>query len=299
MIFAAIDIGSNAIRMLFATIFENDKGRLFPVRTTFMRMPVRLGDDVFLNKEIAPEREQKLLDVLAGFKVLMNANEVVAYEAVATSAMREAANSEQVIARIEKELDIRVRIIDGQEEAAIIRKAGEVSVSGAYPITLFIDVGGGSTEISAQKNGQFLKSRSFNLGTLRLLSGKTDPQEWTHLHDWLMQFEAYFGQIECVGSGGNINKITNLFGNRGKKLITLKQLKKAHEKLSKLNVSERMKTYRLRSDRADVILPASEIFLRIIETTKSDHILAPKIGLADGMILDLYKKYQQNHENLH
>jgi exopolyphosphatase/guanosine-5'-triphosphate,3'-diphosphate pyrophosphatase len=295
MIFASIDIGSNAIRLLFANIFENDKGLLTPVRTAFIRIPIRLGGDVFLTGKISLEREQKLLKTLAAFKTLIDVNDAVACEAVATSAMREAANGAQIITRIEKELKLHVRIIDGQEEAEIIREAGEVNTNSAFPMTMFVDVGGGSTEISVQKGSTFVNSQSFNLGTLRLLSETTDPEEWTRLHDWLMQFKPYFGQIECVGSGGNINKIAKLFGDKEKKIISLKQFENAYKNLSKLNVLERMRVYNLRADRADVIVPASEIYLKIMETIQSKHILAPKIGLADGLVINLYKNYHKQH----
>ena len=293
MTFAAIDIGSNAVRLLFANIFDSDKGILPPVRTAFIRVPIRLGSDVFLREQIALEREQKLLKALTAFKILIDINEVVAYQAVATSAMREATNGAQIITRIEKELGILIRVIDGKEEAKIIREVGNISMNSAYPMTLFVDVGGGSTEISAQKNGQFINSQSFSLGTLRLLSGKTDPQEWQRLHDWLMQFEDYFGDMECVGSGGNINKITKDFGDKESRTISLKKLKKLHENLSKLSVTERMKTYNLRVDRADVIVPASEIYLRIMEIIDADYIIAPKIGLGDGLIVNMYKDYKK------
>ncbi len=295
MTFASIDIGSNAMRLLFANIFENSKGALTPVRTAFIRVPIRLGGDVFSTGQISPEREQKLLKTLTAFKTLIDVNDAVAYEAVATSAMREAANGAQIIMRIEKELNLHVRIINGQEEAEIIREVGEISTSNAFPMTMLIDVGGGSTEISILKNNTFINSQSFNIGTLRLLNECVDPEEWTRLHEWLMQFEPDFGQIECVGSGGNINKITKLFGDKEQKTITFKQLEKAYKNLAKLNVQERMEAYNLRSDRADVIVPASDIFLQIMKTVKSGHIIAPKFGLADGLVLNLYKHYQNQH----
>jgi exopolyphosphatase/guanosine-5'-triphosphate,3'-diphosphate pyrophosphatase len=300
MTFASIDIGSNAIRLLFAGIIENEKNVPTLVRTAFMRIPIRLGSDVFLTGEIDSEREQKLLKTLTAFKILIDVNDAVnSYEAVATSAMREASNGAQIITRIEKELGIRVRIIGGKEEADIIREAGEISTNSTFPMTMFVDVGGGSTEISVQKNGQFINSHSFCLGTLRTLSGKTDPHEWTRLHDWLMQFNDHFGEIECVGSGGNINKIAKLFGDKETKSITLKQFEKSYKKLSEMSVEERMKTYNLRVDRADVIVPASEIYLQIMKTIKSNYILAPKIGLADGLIVNMYKKMKKQHENLY
>ena len=296
MTFASIDIGSNAIRLLFASIFENDDGVLSPVKTAFIRMPIRLGGDVFSKGKIDDDREQKLLKALAAFKILIDINEAVEYDAVATSAMREASNGAQIITRIEKELGIRVRIVDGQEEAKTIREAGEISINSSSPMTMFVDVGGGSTEISVQKNGHLINAESFNLGTLRLLNKKVDAEEWVRLHDWLMQFKEYFGEIECVGSGGNINKITKIFGKN--KALKLKHLEKAYKKLSEMSVKKRMDAYNLRADRADVIVPASEIFLQILKTIGSDHVVVPKIGLADGLIVNMYKKHQQHNENL-
>ena len=183
MIFASIDIGSNAIRLLFARVFEDDRGLLTPSRTAFIRVPIRLGGDVFSQGVISPEREQRLLKTLGAFQILIEVNDAVAYAAVATSAMREASNGAQIITRIEKELGLHVRIIDGQEEAEIIRKAGEVSARSSLPMTMLVDVGGGSTEISVQKDNRFINSQSFNLGTLRLLSGNSYAEEWARLND--------------------------------------------------------------------------------------------------------------------
>jgi len=295
MTFASIDIGSNAIRLLFASVFGNEKNILSPMKTAFIRVPIRLGSDVFLNGEIALDREQRLLKTLTAFKILIDVNKAVAYEAVATSAMREASNGAQIITRIEKEIGLNVRIIDGKEEAEIIHRAGEISANSAFPMTMFVDVGGGSTEISVQKHGQFINSESFSLGTLRLLSGKTDPKEWERLHNWLMQFEDFFGEIECVGSGGNINKIAKLFGDKEKKIIKIKQFEKIYKSLSGMSVAERMHTYNLRADRADVIVPASEIFLQIMKTINANSIVAPKIGLTDGLVVNMYKRYQSEH----
>lgn len=292
MIFASIDIGSNALRLLFTNIFENEKGNLSSLRTAFIRVPIRLGGDVFACGQISPEREQKLIKSLAAFKALIEVNEAIDYEAVATSAMREAANGQQIIERIEKELGIRIRIIDGQEEAKIIRAAGEISADPSFPVTMMIDVGGGSTEISVMKNNHFVNSQSFNIGTLRLLNKNVDPGEWNRMHDWLLLFKPYFGQIQCIGSGGNINKITKQFGDRNEKIISFKQLKQAYSCLSPISVEKRMEIYNFRADRADVIVPAIEIYINILQTIKASHILAPKIGLADGLVLDLYRKHK-------
>jgi exopolyphosphatase/guanosine-5'-triphosphate,3'-diphosphate pyrophosphatase len=251
-----------------------------------------LGSDVFSTGEISPERTEKLLKAVNVFKILVDVNDVVAFDAVATSAMREASNSAEIIAQIENQYGIRIRIISGQEEAKIIREAGEIKTDSAFPMRMFIDVGGGSTEISVMKDNVFVNSQSFNIGTLRILSEKVDPDEWERLNRWLMQFQPYFGQIECVGSGGNINKITKQFGDKETKSISYKLFDKAYKNLARLSVKERMDSYNLRADRADVIVPASDIYLRIMKTIEAQYILAPKFGLADGLIVDLYKTYQ-------
>ncbi len=265
MIFASIDIGSNAMRLLFSNIFETEHGDITSMRTAFLRVPIRLGGDVFACGRILPDREEKLIKSLAAFKALIEVNEAVAYEAVATSAMREASNGAQIIEHIEKELNLRVRIIDGQEEAEIIRTACEIGTDPEFPVTMMIDVGGGSTEISVIKNDILVNSESFNLGTLRVLNKNVDPEEWMRLYEWLIQFVPDFGQIQCVGSGGNINKIAKQFGNRDKKIISFKQLERAYTNLAPLSVEKRMELYGFRADRADVIVPALEIYLNILK----------------------------------
>jgi len=291
MIFAAIDIGSNAVRLLFANAFTRDE-KVHVEKATLIRIPIRLGKDVYKNNTISTKRANNLLKTLKAFKLLIDVYKPINFAACATAAMREATNGPELLKQISKETGISVRIIDGLEEAKIIR-----SISGFEPpegktLTMYADLGGGSTEISVLDKDRVIDARSFKIGTIRLLNNKVDQESWDEMKDWLSQFKENFGKINIIGSGGNINKIAKLYGNVSNNTISYKQLENARLHLKSFSLEERIEQLGLRPDRADVIVPASEVYLFIARITKSDSILAPKIGLADGLVYQQYLAYK-------
>jgi len=290
MLFASIDIGSNAVRLLFANVFENKK-RASADKASLIRIPIRLGLDVFNDGRISDEKADNLVKTLQAFKLMLEVYNPVAFTACATAAMREASNSEQILARVYNETGMEVRIIDGQEEAGIISALNSISINKQFGTTMYVDVGGGSTEISVMAGERFINSASFSIGTLRLLCQKVDQSEWNKMEEWLKPYQLKPGQINVVGSGGNINKLTKLYGSTVNNTITLNELEYAFDHLGKMTMQERIETMGLRPDRADVIVPASDIFVRILKWAHQDYVIAPKIGLADGLVLRLFHEY--------
>lgn len=257
MLLAAIDIGSNAVRLFFSHVFEKD-GQIVAEQTSLTRVPIRLGEDVFNTGKISDEKIQNLLKTMQAFKLLIEVAAPVAIRACATSAMREAANKEQVVALIHKQTAIPVHIIQGKEEAELISLgfAGDQK----YPLSLCIDVGGGSTDISLLSGQGVEHSESFKIGTVRMLNQKVPAGEWEQMQRWLWQFRHLFREITCVGTGGNINTIGRLYGNPARKTLSLPQLDHAIEHLQSFTMARRMEVLGLRPDRADVIVPAAHIF---------------------------------------
>ncbi len=292
MIFAAIDIGSNAARLLFANVFDN-KGKIYLDKATLVRIPTRLGKDVYSDKKITKHRADNLIKTISAFKLLIDVYKPVAYAACATAAMREAVNGDDVLARLSNEAGVDVRLVDGIEEANIIRQTNKIEFNQSHALSMYIDVGGGSTEISVLQNDVVLGVTSFKIGTLRLLSEKVKQSEWERLTNWLMQYEKDFGKINVVGSGGNINKINKIYGNPNNYTLKTSELKHAHKHLKSFTLEERMNKLGLRPDRADVIVPAAKIFLVIIKLIEVDSMLVPKIGFADGLIYKLYEDYKK------
>ncbi len=293
MIFAAIDIGSNAVRLLFANAFESTAG-IHVEKATLIRIPIRLGKDVYKSNTISKKRAGNLIKTLKAFSLLIDVYKPVAFDACATAAMREATNGGELMKKIQKETGIRVRIIDGLEEAEIIRNAEAFPSTPGRPYQMFVDLGGGSTEISLLADDKVIDARSFKIGTLRLTSKKVPPGEWEAMEAWLKKFSDDFGKITVIGSGGNINKIAKLYGRSEDKILTYQNLQYAYNHLKSYSLQERIEVMGLRPDRADVIVPAARVFLLITKTIQAGEILVPKIGLADGLIHRLYETHRDS-----
>jgi exopolyphosphatase/guanosine-5'-triphosphate,3'-diphosphate pyrophosphatase len=294
MIFASIDIGSNAARLLFANVFE-DKKKIFVEKATLVRIPTRLGEDVYSIGKISSDKAENLIKTLNAFKLLIEVYHPLDWDACATAAMREASNGPEILHRIKAETGIELRTIDGIEEANLIRRTNKIGFIHPHNFSIYIDVGGGSTEISIQKNEDILDVKSFKIGTLRLLSDKVEKSEWKSLNKWLNKYSDFFGRIRVVGSGGNINKLQRLFGSQDSFIMTYDQLNYAYKFLKEYSLLERIEKLGLRPDRADVIVPAAKIFLFILKTINASSLTVPRIGLADGLVYQLYEKYKSNN----
>lgn len=292
MLFASIDIGSNAVRLLFANAFEKNN-MVFVEKATLVRIPVRLGKDVYKKGKISKARIGALITTLKAFKLLIDVYKPVSYLACATAAMREAENGVQIIKKIKKEIGLTIDIIDGVEEANLIKNTSRLPVDDPGNPVMFIDVGGGSTDMSLVVNNEVKEVRSFKIGTIRLLEDKVQKSEWKELKKWIKHVAKTHSAINLVGSGGNINKITKLFGEPFKMNLSFEQLLSAQNILKGMSVEERMEHFGLRLDRADVILPAADIFAFIMQEMKSSKIFVPKIGLADGLIYKMYVNFRQ------
>ena len=277
--YAAIDIGSNAVRLLIKCVNEENAPELMS-KVQLIRIPLRLGEDAFTMGVISAEKEKKLIRLMKAYKQLMKIYDVVDYRACATSAMRDARNGK----------DIRVDIIDGQEEAHIVYDNHIEQLFASGQNYLYVDVGGGSTEINLISNGELKNSRSYNIGTVRMLSGMVKEEEKEALRTDLIGLAAEYAPISIIGSGGNINKLFRLADKKDKKasLLPVESLREIYEALQALPAEQRIKQYKLKPDRADVIVPAAEIFLEVATNVKATGIIVPTIGLSDGIIDSLY-----------
>ncbi|NTW23150.1 MAG: exopolyphosphatase [Lentimicrobium sp.] len=293
MLFSSIDIGSNAVRLLFANVYESKAGPVTE-KASLIRIPIRLGMDVFNNGRISDQKADDLVNTMKAFKLLIDVYKPLGYRVAATSAMREASNNEEVMARVKQEAGLEIGIIDGIEEANIISSLSNVFVNKNFSKTIYVDVGGGSTEISVLDGARFVTSNSFRIGTIRLLADKVEETEWEVMRKWLNQFKADFGRMNCIGSGGNINKITKMYGYPINNMVNFDQLQYAYKQLNSMPLDLRIERMGLRPDRADVIVPAARIFIKILKWTDINVIIAPKIGLADGLVLLQYKEMKES-----
>jgi len=288
MIFAAVDVGSNAVRLLISDVYEKGDGAIVAEKTSLVRVPIRLGEDTFVRGIISDEKRGLLSHALHAFSNLFQVYRPVSYAACATSALREAENGAEVAAYVSRQSGIEIDIIDGKTEALIVGKGFDSHLGDTEDIYLFADVGGGSTDLSVSYRGNILELRSFKLGTVRILNNYDETAEWGALKAYLKELDEKFRKKVLVGSGGNINKISKLFGTKGSKELTYKEIDYGIRQLENMSMDERIAKFGLRHDRADVIVPAGTIFLTIMKHLHASRILVPRIGLVDGMIRALY-----------
>lgn len=288
--YAAIDIGSNAVRLLIKHVEEDSNGVPHFSKVLLLRIPLRLGFDVFAMGKISEQKEKNLIRLMKSYRHIMKIYDVDSYRACATSAMRDAANGMQIIKYIRKKTDIKIDIIDGQEEARMIYNNHIEQLEDRTGNYMYVDVGGGSTEINLLSQGELVCSRSYNIGTVRILNQAVKDSEWQRLKDDMATLALSYSQINIIGSGGNINKLYRLADKKDKKQkrMTVDTLRQLYDSLKVLTVEERMEQYGLKPDRADVIVPAGTIFLTIADLIQAAFIYVPVIGLSDGIIDNLY-----------
>lgn len=292
MKFGAIDIGSNAVRLLIARVEEFEDGRKSVDKLSFYRVPVRLGADVFSDGNISESKAKHLVKTMKAFWYLMDVQGVEWFHAYATSAMREAANMESVIKKVHKGANIRIEAISGDREAELIFSNFSMAVVDNANDYLYIDVGGGSTELTLIREGERIKSKSFQLGTVRHLAGRIPDGEWAAVDEFVSNLQSESRSLIAIGTGGNANRLQRLALTPRDEAIPKKQLQNVADELAALSVEDRQAKYHLRPDRADVIVPAAEIYLRIMDLSGSSHMLVPKVGLVDGMILEIHDQWK-------
>jgi exopolyphosphatase/guanosine-5'-triphosphate,3'-diphosphate pyrophosphatase len=286
--YAAIDIGSNAIRLLIANIIEQENGPTLFRKNALVRVPIRLGEDVFINGEISAKNQERMEDAMKAFRLLMNAHQVLEYRACATSAMRDARNGFAFAKALKKKTNITIDIIDGEEEAKIIAATDLNSFIKEDRTYIYVDVGGGSTEITIYHMGNMIASRSFKIGTVRLLNDLVSQEDWDIMQKWIALKCANYDHIDLIGSGGNINKVFKLSAKKPGKTLSYLFLTQLYKELQNMSYDERIIKLELNPDRADVIIPALRIYLQAMKSSKAKQIIVPKIGLADGIIKSLY-----------
>jgi len=290
MKFGAIDIGSNAVRLLITNVFETETGPVFK-KSSLVRVPIRLGEDVFMNGFISEEKQRKMVQTMGAFKLLLDVHGVFSYRACATSAMRNATNGEELVEEISEKSEIDIEIIQGKKEADIIfSNHFEEHLFGDRSY-LYIDVGGGSTELTIFSNNKPVASRSFRIGTIRLLNNKVEAEYWEKLLKWVEENTKGLGKLDGIGSGGNINKLYKMAEVTGGEPLRYKQLKELHVMLREMSYEDRVIKLGLNADRADVIVPACEIFRAIMKRAKIKDMIVPQFGLSDGITRLLYEDY--------
>lgn len=293
---AAIDIGSNAVRMLICYIIPSGKKYIFQ-KNSYLRLPIRLGEDSFKDGIISKSKIHKLSDAILSFKYIMNVHDVEYYQIYATSALRESKNSKEVILEIKKTTGLKINLISGLKEAKIISKGNSLEKLQFNRSFLYVDVGGGSTEYSILRRGEEKKSKSFKIGTVRLLNNLVDDKLFIDIKYWLGTYLDDQDKIKLFATGGNINKIQSMTGSKIGKPISYLSLKDLYNNLTKYNYQERMVKFDLNPDRADVIIPALKIFITTMESVGSNKLFVPKVGLVDGMINEIFHKNNGNKLN--
>ena len=285
---AAIDIGSNAIRFQVSTVLDNSAAVLFK-KLEYVRFPLRLGHDVFTTGRISQQSQGKFKKLMKAYKLLLELFEVQDYMFCATSAMREAENGQNLADEVLEELGITIHIIDGIREAELINRAIHSYLTDKT--YLHIDVGGGSTELNLYTGGKKIKTRSFKIGSVRILERNDSPQMWQEMEQWIReQVKKEYGKVTAVGTGGNISKIFELAQLRPGKIMSINRIRQLRKMIGNLSLEERIYKLQMNPDRADVIIPATDIYTRVMEWAHASSILVPDVGLKDGMMMLMFEK---------
>ena len=292
MILAAIDIGSNAARLLISDVLPYKDGTVDYTKLNLLRIPLRLGFDVFETGVIPEEKAKMVIDTMKIYQQLMDLYKVEHYRACATSAMRDARNGTEIIQQVKAETGIEIEIISGSEEANVIYETHIAENIDSQDAFLYIDVGGGSTELTMFHRGHIVFKESFNIGTIRLLNGLVTDAQLDHFKWFVKTHTREISNIKAIGSGGNINKVFSLSKTKEERPLKLELLRDYYKELSAATIEERMHLYNIRRDRADVIVPALQIYTSVMRWAGAQEIYVPKIGLADGLIRMLYSKYK-------
>lgn len=290
--FASVDIGSNAVRLFFCYVFETSHGAVFK-KASLVRLPIRLGTDSFHKKDIDQQKIEGLVNAMHAFKHLCKAYNVISYRACATSAMRDAPNGSLVSDKVFEETGVRIELIDGETEASLIFEnhiAEKIDTDRAF---VYMDVGGGSTEFTVFDQGEKQIARSFNVGTIRLKDDLVKHSTWVDLKSWLSEVKKNYAPQIIIGSGGNINTLFKLSGLRDMQPLSKRRIMQWLDTLKDLSFDEKISELALRPDRADVIVPATELFLLAMNQSGCDEVIVPKVGLVDGMVQQLYKEYKR------
>jgi len=289
--FAAIDVGSNAMRLFFCRVLENGHGPTF-IKESMIRMPLRLGHDAFTQNIISDETCNKFVNTMHGFNSLIHAYDPISFKACATEAMRQATNGLDLVTRVKEETGINLNIITGKEEADIIISTHIDRYLQTDQHCLYVDVGGGSTELTIIKNKKTLFSKSFSIGSVRLLEGQVIEDDWRMMKKWISDKTSTVTNIQSIGSGGNINKILTLLEKSKGKSVTVQEIKSIIKKIKPFSIHDRIVKLELRPDRADVIVHAGKIYLKCMKWSRANNMIVPQVGLADGIISQLYADFR-------
>jgi exopolyphosphatase/guanosine-5'-triphosphate,3'-diphosphate pyrophosphatase len=286
---AAIDIGSDAMRFQVSTVLANDKTHPVFKKLEYVRFPLRLGHDVFTTNRISDKSVEKFKKLMRTYKLLIELYEVDDYMFCATSAMRESENGPQLVQEVKDEIGVTINIIDGNLEAEITNRA--ISSFLTDKTYLHIDVGGGSTELNLYVDGKKIRTRSFKIGSVRVLEGNDSPVIWKDMESWVKEnVKKSFGKVTAVGTGGNISKIFELAHKKAGTTISLKKVKEIRKMVESFSLEDRIYKLQMNPDRADVIIPASDIYMKVMEWAHAQSILVPEVGLKDGIMLHLYEQ---------
>ncbi|HEX5002084.1 MAG TPA: exopolyphosphatase [Bacteroidia bacterium] len=289
--FAAVDIGSNAVRLLLCNVYEGGEEPLFK-KAELIRFPLRLGEDAFLKGYITDDTIDKLVQVMRAFRSLIEAFDVIGYRVCATAAMREASNRKEVLQRVKTEAAVDIEVIEGRLEAEIIYSNHIAEHLGSENSYMYIDVGGGSTELTVFSGGKYISSGSYNIGTIRMLHDRVTKEQWRDFKEQVQALAVAHHPLVAIGSGGNINKIFKLANRKENQILSFARLKECYDFVSSFTIEQRMRDLKLNPDRADVIIPAFRIFITIMKSAAIDKIMVPQVGLSDGIVHLLYEKFR-------